>query len=191
MFVVNIERINNMHYVVTTEDDKVIKTPITADAAEDLPDYAKDMATVAERHQSHIEIDADTGFVHIVVNDGVVLTPTQQVAKAVEIRYIHDKYNFAEWETIKKIKSKAFDKFKGHAYALIFISPAELQCSFIVLDEDGKYLSSYDELEEKFIPEVDGLGEDAVRDAKIVFGRSTEQYKELLRDAFKNQIITK
>lgn len=191
MFVVNTERRNNMHYVVTTEDDKVVKTPITAEAAKDLPAYAKDMAAVAERHQSHIEIDADTGFVHMPVNDGVVLTPTQQVAKAVETRYIHDKYNLAEWETIRKIKSKTFDKFKGHAYAFVFIAPSELQCSFIVLDENGKYLSSYDELEEKFIPEVDGLGEDAVADAKIVFEMATKQYKDLLKETFKNQLITK
>jgi hypothetical protein len=180
-----------MHYVIETKDDKIIKTPITAEAAKDLPSYAKDMAAVAERHQSHIEIDADTGFVSMPVNDDVVLTPTQQVAKAVEIRYIHDKYNLTEWETIRKIKSKTFDKFKGHAYAFVFIAPSELQCSFIVLDEDGKYLSSYDELEEKFIPEVDGLGEDAVKDAKIVFEMATKQYKDLLKETFKNQIITK
>jgi nitrogen regulatory protein PII-like uncharacterized protein len=191
MFGVNIKRKNNMHYVVETKDGKIIKTPITAEAAKDLPAYAKDMATVAERHQSHIEIDADTGIVHTPVNDGVVLTPTQQVAKAVEIRYIHDKYNFDEWETIKKIKSKAFEKFKGHAYAFIFIALSELQCSLIILDEDGNYLASYDELEEKFIPAVEGLGEDAVKDAKIVFERATEQYKDLLKETFKNQLITK
>ena len=181
-----------MHYVVTKDKDAIIKVPITAEAAETLPDFIKELANAAERSQSHIEIDAETGIAHTVTDQDKFLSPVEQVKRAVETQYVYDKHNKGASETIKEIKSKAFtDNFNGHVYAFIYITPGEFQCSLLVLDEEGKCISSYDELEERFMPEVDGFGESAINDAKKVFERATEQYKELLNVTFKSSVIVK
>lgn len=179
-----------MHYIINKQD----KIPMTTDMAENLPealkDFVKDLAIVAERHQSHIEIHADTGIITIRENDDIQLSPTQQVARAIESQWVYDKYNMYPNETIKQIPNKYLsDKFEGSLYIYQYITPEEFQGSIVVLDKDGKYQSTYDELEGAFIPPVEGLDEKAVELARTTFETMTESYKAQIRAAVSQGVI--
>jgi hypothetical protein len=168
-----------MHYVINNKGEKF---PITAEAAETIPDIAKELARIAEGYEAHIEIDETTGQIFII--DEKELSPTFQVKRAVEVQYIYDKYNVNATENIKRIPNKYLSpSFKGHLYVYTYITPQEFQGSIIVLDEQGNYESSYDELEESFIPPVDGLDAKAVEVCQNAFNIMTERYKNAIREA--------
>lgn len=177
-----------MHYVIFKKDKEIIKKPITADAVQDLPEIAKELARVAEYYKSHIEIDASNGNVFIV--DDEELSPTIQIARAIEAQHIYDKYNVPSTTNIKKIPNDLLNpEFKGSVYIYAYITAEEFQGSLIVLDEDGNYKSSYDELEDAFVPEVEGLDKNAVNLARQTFATMTEHYKNKIRDAINSGVI--
>lgn len=177
-----------MHYVIFKKDKEIIKKPITADAVHDLPEIAKELARVAEYYKSHVEIDASNGNVFIV--DDEELSPTMQIARAVEAQYIYDKYNVPSTTNIKKIPNNMLNpEFKGSVYIYAYITAEEFQGSIVVLDENGNYQSTYDELEESFVPEVKGLDKKAVNLARQIFETMTEHYKNKIRDVVNSGII--
>ena len=178
-----------MHYVIFKNDNEIVKKPITVDEKDNIPDIAKELATVAERYGSHIEIDATTGTVYMA-DDGEPIHPTMQVCRAVESQYVYDKYGEPAAENIKKVPNKYLsDDFKGSFYIYQYITKDEFQGSIIILNENGQYASTYDELEEAFVPPIEGLDEKAVSVAKQVFETLTESYKNLIKQAISTGTI--
>lgn len=169
-----------MHYVIFKNEKEIVKKPIEATVSDSIPPIARDLAAVAERYGSHIEIDADSGNIFMI--DDETIHPTMQVARAVEAQYVYDKYGVVASENIKRIPNKYLsDTFDGSLYVYTYITPKEFQGSIIVLDNAGDYLSTYDELEEAFVPKVEGLDEKAVNLCKQVFEIMTENYKNTVR----------
>ena len=82
-------------------------------------------------------------------------------------------------------------EFEGHLYCFIYVTAEEFQQSIIVLDKEGHYLSSYDELDQKFDPAVEGLDERAVNACAKAFEAGVELYKNELKKAAGKQVITR
>jgi hypothetical protein len=186
-----------MHYIYLDHAEGVKEYfPIVAELAETIPDYVKEMAALAEQYDSHIEIDARTGKVDIIdgKDKGVPapeLHPTWQVDRAIRQAFINQKYGVPIPENIREIDIKAVcPDFKGHLYCFIYLTVEEFQQSIIVLDENGNYLSSYDELDQKFDPAVEGLNEKAVEACAKAFETGVELYKNALKKAASTQIIS-
>lgn len=186
-----------MHYVFTKNEDGVRElSPIIAEAAETLPQYVKELAALAERYKSHIEIDADTGTTTIVdgvdVSDSGPIHPTMQVARECEKAYIQKKYGERITPTIKELDiSEICPEFKGHLYCFMYLDGQEFQQSIIVLDKDGKYLSSFDELDETFDPVIPEFDAEITQACKRAFEAGVNLFKKELVKAGAKQIITK
>lgn len=187
-----------MHYIVTTnEENPAIKEyiPITQEMAEDMPNIILDMANVAECYGSHVELNAETGEINIVdgleVGHEKPLHPTLQIAREVEKNFVYQQYGEKGSDNIKEIDIKSVcPDFKGHLFMFIYLTAEEFQQSIIVLDEKGHYLSSYDELDEKFDPAVEGLNADAKEACKRAFETGVDLYKkELARDVKSKPVV--
>jgi hypothetical protein len=185
-----------MHYIYLTHEEDVKEYfPIVAEVAAEIPDYAKEMAALAEQYDSHIEIDARTGKVYIIDGKSLEdkpseLHPTWQVDRAIRQAFINQKYGEAIPENIREIDIKILcPDFKGHLYCYIYITSDEYQQSIIVLDENGNYLTSYDELDNKLDPPVDGLDDKAVEACAKAFEAGAEMYKRELQQSAKKQVI--
>lgn len=191
-----------MHYIYSINAEGIKEYfPIITEAIDDIPyeskEYVKSLATLAEKYHSHIEIDASTGIVHIgegedLEEEAQPLSPTHQVARAVEHAFINEKYGHPIPDTIREIGNNSmYPDFDGHIYCFLYITAEEYQQSIIVLDSDGQYLSSYDELDQKFDPPVDGLDEQAISDCAKAFEVGADMYRKEINKSPDNRIVTR